>query len=107
MDTLRLLGIAFFRGGGVMRFLNGSVGLGGKNHRDDVIAIQTLLASCGFRLGRPDGVCGPRTLKAIKSFQQGFMRMPDGRIDAGGMSVKKLAELAPPDAGPLGPVGAG
>jgi peptidoglycan hydrolase-like protein with peptidoglycan-binding domain len=84
--------------------LNGSVGLGGNNQRDDVIAVQTMLASCGFKLGRADGVCGPRTLAAIKAFQQGFMHMPDGRIDKAGTTLKKLTDLASPGGAPLEPI---
>jgi hypothetical protein len=70
--------------------LTGSVGLAGTNRREDVVAIQSLLSKHGFSLGRPDGICGPKTIAAIKSFQQGFMRNPDGRIDPHGISWNKL-----------------
>jgi len=71
--------------------LSGSVGNGGANSRDDVIAVQSLLASHGFKLGRPDGIVGPKTLRAIRSFQQPFMRTPDGRVDPDGLTWRRLS----------------
>jgi hypothetical protein len=75
--------------------LRGAVGSGGRNLRDDVVKVQTLLVARGFVLGKVDGICGYKTLTAIRAFQSGFMRVPDGRIDPAGLTWKKLSGAAP------------
>lgn len=58
------------------------VGAGGENKTDDVRTVQTLLRYLGLEPDRrkqflgnivppkSDGICGPKTLRAIRSFQQ-------------------------------------
>ena len=74
-----------------MAELNGSVGFGGQNLRDDVIAVQTLLKKHGADPGRVDGVCGPKTIAAINAFQKKTIVHADGRVDAGGATWRKLS----------------
>jgi peptidoglycan hydrolase-like protein with peptidoglycan-binding domain len=85
--------------------LSGSVGSGGMNTRSDVIAVQTLLTQKGQRPGTVDGICGQRTIAAIRAFQSGFMRMPDGLINVGGLTWQRLNGGAPGGApgAPTGP----
>lgn len=87
--------------------LTGSVGVGGNNIRPDVITVQQLLIQRGQRPGAADGICGPRTIGAIKAFQATFLRMPDGLVSANGPTWQRLNGGAGGGAGPLGPIGAG
>lgn len=72
----------------------GSVGAEGKNNIADVIAIQTLLNKwidpkitvTGFCTGRADDP----TVIAIRKFQSSYTSNPDGRVDPGGGTLKKL-----------------
>ncbi len=48
--------------------LSGSVGQGGNNAADDVRLVQEMLKSNGYNLV-PDGDCGNKSIKAIKSYQ--------------------------------------
>lgn len=74
--------------------ITGSVGAGGKNNNSDVTGIQTLLnkrldlkiAINGTCSGKPDDP----TVIAIKSFQSKFISQPDGRVDPGGTTLKRL-----------------
>jgi hypothetical protein len=70
--------------------LAGSVGQGGRNLRADVILVQTLLKARGFNPGGVDGLCGGRTIAAIRAFQAGFLSRPDGLIDVGGTTWNRL-----------------
>lgn len=45
-----------------------SVGLGGENRRQDVIAVQSLLQSVGVSPGPIDGLCGRRRSGPSSSF---------------------------------------
>lgn len=81
--------------------LAGSVGLGGKNLKADVIRIQDTLNAIPAAEGTParllslDGIAGPKTCEAIRQFQLkhfGF-RGADGRVDPGGQSERRLGEL--------------
>jgi N-acetylmuramoyl-L-alanine amidase len=45
---------------------------------DDVAALQERLSELGFDSGRTDGVFGPRTEAALKSFQREYGLRPDG-----------------------------
>ena len=74
-----------------------SVGLGGTNQRDDVIAVKNRLIELGFNWLIPDAVMGPVTIKAIQLFQamkNGLNRVGDprndGRVDVGGDTLKWL-----------------
>lgn len=76
-----------------------SVGENGKNHRNDVFAIQKALnLIIKSNLLTPliplkeDGIAGLKTKAAIRRFQQVLLRfpMPDGRIDPAGKTLEKL-----------------
>jgi N-acetylmuramoyl-L-alanine amidase len=45
---------------------------------DDVAELQTLLARLGFDCGRPDGILGPATARALLDFQANCGLPPDG-----------------------------
>ena len=93
-------------GGGDARRIEGdvaisaSVGQGGKNQPDDVSAIQYCLDQVPPIDGGPnpplkiDGLCGPKTIKAIRDFQLKHFGWSgcDGRIDPGKQTIKKLNE---------------
>lgn len=42
--------------------------------------VQAFLISKGYKLGKPDGLWGPNTEKAVQSFQKKLGLSPDGRI---------------------------
>jgi hypothetical protein len=78
--------VAGSSGGGSVSSLSGSVGAGGKNDPNDVMAVQTAL---GIGV---DGKCGQGTIGAIIAFQKKIgMAKSDGRIDPGGATAKALA----------------
>lgn len=77
--------------------ITASVGKGGMNRRDDVLAIQELLNSYLPKYIprlRADGLCGFRTFEAIRKIQQNLVGMfsPDGRIDPRGPTLRLLNE---------------
>lgn len=78
-----------------MQDISASVGRGGVNTRQDVLIVQRLLNERGFPCGAPDGAYGPRTRDAIHAFQRTFMPEPDGRIDPGGATIKRLNRKIP------------
>ncbi len=66
-----------------------------KNNAKDVKLAQTLLAATGEKV-KPDGRASDALIKAIKNFQKkscGF-KNPDGIIDVGGKTFKKLSSVA-------------
>lgn len=77
--------------------ISGSVGRGGINRSDDVIAVQNLLQPHMSALGLApleiDGDCGDNTRKAIRLYQKRVMGIsnPDGRVDVGGRTWNSLA----------------
>lgn len=73
--------------------LSGSVGAGGRNDPADVRIVQQLLADRGENPGPVDGIVGPRTIAAIRSFQSRFLARPDGRVDPGGRTIRELQGL--------------
>lgn len=73
--------------------LTGSVGKLGANKPNDTRIIQTLLTQHKTNPGVIDGLCGKKTITAITLFQKGFLSWPDGRIDVGGMSWRKLSSI--------------
>lgn len=77
-----------------MRQLHGSVGLGGRNWRPDVAAVQRLLEASAVSPGPVDGRCGIHTIHAINLFQRNFLRHPDGRVDINGPSWRRLSMAA-------------
>lgn len=73
--------------------LSASVGQGGVNRNDDVRAVQQLLYARGHvGVGTPpSGTCDAATIAAIRDYQSGYMRNPDGVIDAGGRTWRLLS----------------
>ncbi|WP_129127638.1 M15 family metallopeptidase [Geomonas oryzae] len=69
-----------------------TVGVGGKNHNLDVVRIQTLLRSKGYRIAIGAGVCGDDTVKAIITFQSSFLPKPTGIIEPYSLSLQKLTD---------------
>lgn len=91
------------------RSISASVGQGGVNKAADVVIVQNLLIARGYPgIGRADGACGPKTIAAIKAYQAGFLRRPDGKVDPGGATWRNLSAAftgstdAPPPAGAAG-----
>ena len=70
--------------------LGGSVGHEGDNRPADVLIAQVLLSERGYYDGALDGESGPATIDAIRRFQAGFLRHPDGRIDVAGRTWAAL-----------------
>jgi membrane-bound lytic murein transglycosylase B len=50
--------------------------------RDDVMELQTGLVTLGFLKATPDGVLGPLSRQAVRSFQRANGLPPDGYVDA-------------------------
>jgi peptidoglycan hydrolase-like protein with peptidoglycan-binding domain len=71
-----------------------SVGSGGRNIRGDVYYVQFLLSDYRCRASIPpikvDGIVGPKTIGAIKAFQEEFTSVVDGRVDPGGPTIAAL-----------------
>lgn len=77
-----------------------------KNNREDVKTIQHLLTAAAKNLGNNDYHPGDddglistppkfsETVAAINAFQKRFMRNPDGQVDPGKTTLKKLNEAA-------------
>jgi hypothetical protein len=88
--------------------IGNSVGEGGVNNFADVTLVQQLLnialkklkeSNLVFEHFDPlveDGICGPKTKKAIVIFQRDVVKMkrPDGRIDPGGPTIHTLYSVA-------------
>ena len=70
--------------------LSGSVGWKGHNQHNDVKLVQQQLKKQGFPQLADDGFCGSKTVQAIRMFQLGFMRHPDGLVDPHGVTWRKL-----------------
>jgi peptidoglycan L-alanyl-D-glutamate endopeptidase CwlK len=68
-----------------------TVGQGGRNLRGDVTTVQTLLKAKGFDPGPVDGLCGQGTIGAIRRFQAPFLAHPDGLIEPGGRTWRRLS----------------
>lgn len=85
-----------------------SVGAGGANQSADVKYVQDLLnrhTNFAYNFGKigVDGVCGPKTINAIKCCQQNVVRLRtvDGRVDPIGKTLSTLESGAgPPSATP-------
>jgi len=77
-----------------------SVGVGGRNHVHDVGVVQDALARHGHSPGTIDSKLGPTTIDAIKSFQRGFLKVPDGRVDVDGATERHLIGPVTTDATP-------
>lgn len=84
--------------------LSGSVGWKGRNQHSDVKQVQQQLKKHGFPQLADDGLCGSKTVQAIRMFQLGFMRRPDGLIDPHGATWRRLSGAPAPSAPPPRPV---
>jgi len=79
--------------------IKGSVGFSGQNNREDVTLIQRALNEIPLPQGGPsvplaaDGLIGPKTNGAIRTFQQRNIGMADGRIDPGFGTEKAIAQI--------------
>lgn len=62
-------------------------------HGDDVFALQDRLTELGYDAGRPDGLFGPRTEKALRNFQRDYGLTVDGIC--GPATVRALRQLSP------------
>lgn len=62
-------------------------------HGDDVFALQERLTELGYDGGRPDGIFGPRTEQALRSFQRDYGLLIDGMC--GAATVRALKQLSP------------
>lgn len=96
-------------GMGFMLDVEASVGLNAINNRLDVMLVQYLLQVWGSRgiddpIQRPiimdspivkvDGICGPNTKGAIKSFEKAFPQtVPDGKIDKFATKNTKISKI--------------
>lgn len=93
------------------RTIAGSVGDGGRNNPPDIRVVQEMLNRARPGWGGPaspltaDGVCGPVTRAAIRRFQQvqlGTYFNADGRVDPGGMTLRRLNHIWNVDDPPRG-----
>jgi hypothetical protein len=79
--------------------IKGSVGFGGQNNREDVNLVQRALNEVPLAQGGPsaplgvDGLVGPKTIGAVRAFQQRNTGMADGRIDPGFGTEKAIAQI--------------
>ena len=76
------------------------VGEKGQNFRQDVLLVQTLLKTKGYNLGPVDGVCGQKTVKAIREFQSTFLKQADGLIEPNRETWRKLSNTQGVSANP-------
>jgi peptidoglycan L-alanyl-D-glutamate endopeptidase CwlK len=90
-----------------MTTISGSVGEGGDNLEADVRTVQQLLTKAGHDPKGIDGDYGTYTRDAILSFQRTFLSDPDGRIDPGGQTLKRLDEATQGGGAATGGTGAG
>lgn len=76
--------------------ISASVGVGAPNRHGDVLTVQRLLNRVPASEGGPipklveDGICGPKTVGAIRQFQTRQFGSSDGRVDPGQKSLRKL-----------------
>lgn len=90
-----------------MGLIGRSVGEGGRNEPLDVKIVQRLLNKHSLPPLRDltvDGVAGPDTNRTIRHFQEVVvkMRVPDGRVDPGGLTIRRLNRGPKPSARPVG-----
>ncbi len=74
-------------GGG--RSISAPVGKGGRNDSDDVMTVQQLLNDSSASL-TVDGLCGPKTIAAIKSYQQRTFGWNDSLVEPGRETITAL-----------------
>ena len=79
-----------------MNRISASVGQGCPNLKADVVVVQDLLRGKGVDPGRSDGVCGERTIAAIRKFQSRFLANPDGLVEPDKNTWRRLTEATRP-----------
>ncbi|PHS26956.1 MAG: hypothetical protein COA85_05600 [Robiginitomaculum sp.] len=69
--------------------------------RTQIKALQAALNRSGLKAGKPDGIAGPNTRRALRSFQAANHLVPDGYLDRAVFEViqKKLADQTDATAG--------
>lgn len=82
--------------------INASVGEKGRNLYNDVKIVQKLLNEHSLpplRALKVDGIAGEATIAAIRHFQsvRVGMKNPDGRVDPGGLTLRKLKDVPHPN----------
>jgi len=84
-----------------MKAIKQSVGNRGINNRTDVLVVQMLLNKSRHHLKplmrlKEDGQCGPITVGMIAEFQRRILQLkqPDGRVDPGRATFRKLLQSA-------------
>jgi predicted chitinase len=92
--------------------VSAAVGLKCANLRDDVQTVQLLLNLCGEARRvvlpegplKPDGAFGRKTADAVMAFQHAVLgpAAADGRVDAGGRTLRSLCESLPDLLAPRG-----
>jgi hypothetical protein len=75
-----------------MSKLTASVGENGTNKQQDVMLVQKLLKAAECDCGPVDGICGPQTTAAIRSFQSRVLSDPDGLIEPGEITWNSLSK---------------
>jgi peptidoglycan hydrolase-like protein with peptidoglycan-binding domain len=79
--------------------INTSVGEGGVNRPQEVGIVQHMLNLARAQQGVPsitlkvDGLVGPKTIQAIREFQERFCKIVDGRVDPYQETIQKLNEI--------------
>ena len=106
----RAFGLRVSVGGGMayMLDIDASVGANAANKREDVLLVQYLLAVwmaynkdpllMPIIIAAPvvtcDGICGPKTKGAIKSFEQAFPQVSaDGKVDPWNIPMAKASKI--------------
>lgn len=70
--------------------ISNSVGRNGINQSGDVKLVQQLLKKQNLYRLSIDGICGPGTIKGILDFQATFLKIPDGLVEPGGPTFRRL-----------------
>lgn len=76
--------------------ISAAVGVGGANRPNDVLTVQKLLNTAHARIACPnsllaeDGWIGPKTVGAIREFQQQQLGFQDGRVDPNQKTITRL-----------------
>jgi membrane-bound lytic murein transglycosylase B len=61
--------------------------------RDRVLQLQNDLTALGYHAGKPDGIVGPVTRRAVSRFQQQRNRVADGHLDAATLDALREAAV--------------
>lgn len=78
---------------GIPLELTDSVGKAGKNAPEDVAQVQSRLNLLGFEVGEINGQYGDQLEAAIQTFQEFFLKQPEGIIEIDSASHQRLNQL--------------